>query len=124
MPLTLSYLPLRARAESLRMILRYCNIAFVDNVVSLEQWGPLKASGKLPPGNTGNVQLPVLELEDGTFMPESLDIAKYIWTTLAGKPVTGSDPDHLWLLSWIDRCAIMGRSRPHSDLICQRGSRA
>jgi len=101
MPLTLHYLPLRARAEPLRMILGYCGIAFVDNIVPLAEWGTLKASGKMPAGKGGNVQLPVLELEDGTMLPESLDIAKYVWTTLAGKPVDdpGSDPENLWLLN-------------------------
>jgi glutathione S-transferase len=99
MPLTLSYLPLRARAEPLRMILAYCAIDYTDTIVSFDDWGTLKESGTVPPGRTGNVQLPVLELEDGTMMPESLDIAKYIWTTLAGKPVTGSDPENLWLLN-------------------------
>ena len=57
MPLTLYYLPLRARAEPLRMILGYCNIAYVDKVVPLTEWGALKASGKLPAGASGNVQL-------------------------------------------------------------------
>jgi glutaredoxin 2 len=99
MPLKLYYLPLRARAEPLRMILGYCGVEFVDNVVPLSEWGALKASGKVPPGTGGNVQLPALELEDGTMMAESLDIAKYVWTTVAGKPVTGCDPDALWLLN-------------------------
>lgn len=99
MPLTLHYLPLRARAEPLKMILRHCGVTFVDRHVPFAEWGEWKASGKVPPGRTGNVQLPVLELEDGTLMPESIDIAKHVWTVIAGKKVMGSDPDLLWALN-------------------------
>ena len=81
------------------MILGYCSIAYVDQVVPLSEWGAMKSSGKLPPGAGGSVQLPILELEDGTMMPESLDIAKHIWTKIAKKPVTGSDPENLWRLN-------------------------
>ena len=98
-PLILSYLPLRARAEPLRMILAYCEIEYTNTVIALDDWPALKESGKVPPGRTGAVQLPTLALEDGTVMAESLDIARHIWTTLAKRPVTGSDPDHLWLLN-------------------------
>mmetsp|Transcript_7804 Transcript_7804/g.19348 ORF Transcript_7804/g.19348 Transcript_7804/m.19348 type:complete len:242 (+) Transcript_7804:55-780(+) len=97
MALTLHYFPLRARAEPLKMILGHCKISYVDRQVPFAEWGAWKASGSVPPGKTGGVQLPVLELEDGTFLPESLDIAKHVWT-LAGKPVTGT-ADLLWALN-------------------------
>ena len=48
--LTLHYLPLRARAEPLKMILRHCKIDFVDREVTFAEWGEWKASGKVPPG--------------------------------------------------------------------------
>ena len=80
MTLTLHYFPLRARAEPLKMILGHCKISYVDRQVPFAEWGAWKASGSVPPGKTGGVQLPVLELEDGTLLPESLDIAKHVWT--------------------------------------------
>ena len=97
MALTLHYFPLRARAEPLKMILGHCKISYVDRQVPFAEWGAWKASGSVPPGKTGGVQLPVLELEDGTLLPESLDIAKHVWT-LAGKQVTGA-ADLLWALN-------------------------
>ena len=97
MALTLHYFPLRARAEPLKMILGHCKISYVDRQVPFAEWGAWKASGSVPPGKTGGVQLPVLELEDVTLLPESLDIAKHVWT-LAGKQVTGA-ADLLWALN-------------------------
>ena len=98
MPIALHYFPLRARAEPLKMILGHLGIPYENRLVAFDAWPELKASGKVPAGKTGNVQLPALELEDGTFMAESMDIAKYLWTVVAGKEVSG-DPDVLWQLN-------------------------
>lgn len=97
-PLTLLYLPVRARAEALRMLLRHVNIQFVDRVVPFEEWTSLKST--MPAGRSGAQQLPVLQLPDGTLMPESADIAKYI-ATLAGPLTLSEDVDaayRMWTL--------------------------
>ena len=55
--LKLIYLPLRARAEALRMLLRHADIPFVNEVVPFSEWPELKRS---VPDN----QLPQLQLHD------------------------------------------------------------
>lgn len=99
---TLYYFRLRARAEPLRMMMRFAGIPFVDREVTLEDWPTLKE--KIPPNASGRVQLPVLELDDGTLMPDSLDIAKWI-AEQAGPPLLptssaqpGNDAARLWEL--------------------------
>lgn len=97
---TLYYLPLRGRAECLRMMLAYAGLPYTNRVVSLDEWPALKPS--MPPGlgaefpnrPKGNRGLPVLELPDGTRMPESVDIALHIArvATDAGTPLLPSDP--------------------------------
>lgn len=64
----LIYFPLRARAEPLRMLLRHAEVAFTDEIVPLAVWPELKPR---VPGN----QLPQLQLEDGTLLPQTRDIA-------------------------------------------------
>lgn len=70
---------------------------FTDRVVSHDEWPVLKETmpkgpgaefPNRPPGNRG---LPVLELPDGTLMPESTDIALHI-ATLVGPPLLPADP--------------------------------
>ncbi len=77
MPLALLYFPLRARAESIRMIARYREIDVVDEFISFDKWSDVKPT--MPKG-----QVPVLRLEDGTLMPESVDIAAYLATLPTG----------------------------------------
>jgi len=100
MALTLYYLPVRARGEALTMLAGHAGVALVNETVPLSEW-PAKKE-RLPAGKTGAKQLPVMALPDGTLMPESLEIAKYI----AGKAdpklqLLGKDPaqaERLWLL--------------------------
>lgn len=70
-PLKLLYFPLRARAEPIRMVARYVGIPIVDELISFKNWPTQKPL--MPKG-----QLPVLVLEDGTLMPESVDICLYL----------------------------------------------
>ena len=84
--LELLYLPLRARAEALRMMLHFSEIAFTDTVVSLEDWPAIKATmpqgegAEFPGRPKGNRALPVLKLPNGQMIPDSSSIAEYIAT--------------------------------------------
>ena len=55
----LYYFDLYGRAETVRMILTRAGVAFEDVRMTPEQFGEMKASGKLPHG-----QVPALELDD------------------------------------------------------------
>lgn len=74
----LYYLALRARAEPLRMLLLHAKVHVEYCPIPLADWPAMKPT--MPQGKNGKQQVPVLELDDGTKMPESLDIAKYICT--------------------------------------------
>ena len=87
----LVYFPLRARAEPLRMLFRYSKIPYTDEMVQWKDWPTLKPT--LP-----NKMLPQLKLEDGTLLPETMDIALHV-ATLAkqygyAEPLTPSTPEH------------------------------
>lgn len=82
---TLLYLPLRARAEALRMLCRYTGFACEDKVIPLAEWAS-EWKPKMPNG-----LVPVLQLADGTLLPESLDIARHI-AAQAGPSLLPSDP--------------------------------
>mmetsp|Transcript_41959 Transcript_41959/g.111079 ORF Transcript_41959/g.111079 Transcript_41959/m.111079 type:complete len:239 (-) Transcript_41959:63-779(-) len=82
--LTLYYIPLRARAEALRMIMRHAGIAFEDRVFTLEEW-KAEWKAKMPTG-----KVPVLKLEDESLMAESGDIARYL-AAKVGPPLMPSD---------------------------------
>jgi len=92
----LLYLPLRARAEPLRMMLHFARIPFKDTLVSLEEWPKIKPS--MPPGlgsefpgrPKGNRALPVLRLGTGSVLPESRNIALWI-ARQAGSPLLPHD---------------------------------
>ena len=87
--LRLYYLPVRARGEALRMLLMHAGIDFEDRVLSFEEWqGGWK--DKMPLNDAGERQVPVLELEDGSMMPESAKIAEYI-ARQAGAPLWPAD---------------------------------
>jgi glutathione S-transferase len=82
--LKLMYLPLRARGEALRMLLRHADIPFVDHIVPFSEWPALKP-------NVPNNQLPQLQLgSSGRLLPQSKDIALHI-ASLAGPPLLPSD---------------------------------
>lgn len=67
---TLSYFPLRARAETARLVLHAAKKDFVDNIVQFSEWGALKP--KTPFGS-----LPVLEVGDKSF-GQGQAIASYL----------------------------------------------
>lgn len=67
----LLYFPLRARAEPIRMIANYNGFKYTDKIVQFSEWADLKPT--LPEG-----QVPVLVREDGTFMPETWKICKFV----------------------------------------------
>ena len=74
--LTLHYLQVRARGEPLRMLLRHASIPYVDKIYSFAEWP--KAKRTMPKNDEGKRQVPVLDLPDGTQIPETAAIAKYI----------------------------------------------
>jgi len=81
--LKLLYLPLRARGEALRMLLRHASVPFVNEVVPFSEWPQLKP---LVPNN----QLPQLQLCEDTLLPYTKDIALHI-AKLAGPPLLPID---------------------------------
>ena len=46
---TLLYLPLRARAECLRMMMHFAGLDFIDETISVEDWPRRKSA--MPPGD-------------------------------------------------------------------------
>lgn len=56
----LYYLPLRARAEPIRMILQYGNVPYTDVIVSFEDWPTIKQSRELCPFG----QLPTMNINN------------------------------------------------------------
>eukprot|EP00933_Yihiella_yeosuensis_P076893 TRINITY_DN86879_c0_g1_i1.p1 TRINITY_DN86879_c0_g1~~TRINITY_DN86879_c0_g1_i1.p1 ORF type:complete len:238 (-),score=34.35 TRINITY_DN86879_c0_g1_i1:74-787(-) len=89
-PLVLHYLPVRARAEPLRMMLKHANIPHTYKEISFADWPAVK-----PTMPTGVV--PVLEFPDGKRMPETADIAKYI-AQQAGDPLWSPDAERIFAL--------------------------
>lgn len=78
--LKLIYLPLRARGEALRMLLRHAKIPYVNEVVSFADWPALKP-------NVPNNQLPQLVLgHDGRMLPHMMDIALHV-ANVSGPPL-------------------------------------
>lgn len=84
-PWILHYFPVRGRAEALRMLLRATQQPYVDRLYTEEEWKVMKSQmpeGKGVPGvatrPVGNRGLPVLQLPDGTMIPETADIARFI----------------------------------------------
>mmetsp|Transcript_8594 Transcript_8594/g.16396 ORF Transcript_8594/g.16396 Transcript_8594/m.16396 type:complete len:227 (-) Transcript_8594:454-1134(-) len=80
MPLKLIYFPLPGRAENTRLMLSIGNIPFEEERISREDWPQYKT--KTPFG-----QMPVLQLEDGTYLAQSFAIEKLV-EKLAGLNVT------------------------------------
>jgi len=91
----LIYFNWRARAEPLKMMMAYAKIKYNNRLVSDEEWPKLKPT--MPEGAwiehfykpddwVGEKQLPVLKLADGTMLPDSRHIAKYI-AMAAGAPL-------------------------------------
>lgn len=71
--MTLYYLPMRARAEPIRMILHYGNIQFNDVTITFPQWPEHKARLEICPLG----QLPTLQLTNGEILAQSGTIVRY-----------------------------------------------
>ena len=69
----LYYFDMYGRAEAMRMALHRYGVQFEDVRMTREQFGEMKASGKLEYG-----QVPALELDDGTMLCQSAAIWRYI----------------------------------------------
>ena len=67
----LHYFQFYGRAEAIRMMLEHANVPYENLEFSFAEWPEKKPL--MPKG-----QVPVLELPDGTMMPESYAIARYI----------------------------------------------
>ena len=55
------YFPIQGRAQAIRYLLAYKEVAFEDVRLSFEEWGPVKAAGTYGP----NAQLPAYVDESG-----------------------------------------------------------
>lgn len=73
MVLKLYYFPSRSRGESIRMLLHHFKVPFEDAELSYKEFGRRKAEGWFPLG-----QVPVLETDDGTLIPQSGAIMRYL----------------------------------------------
>lgn len=73
MPITLTYFPMYARAEKVRLALTVCGVEFVDNRLEGDVNKAFRDSDKCEYGG-----LPVLELEDGTCLAQANAILRYI----------------------------------------------
>ncbi|KAG1679750.1 Glutathione S-transferase 1 [Nymphon striatum] len=68
---TITYFDAKGRAEICRLILAYKEVDFEDVRLTREEWPKVKPT--LPTG-----QVPLLTLEDGTTLPQSFAIARYL----------------------------------------------
>ena len=68
---TFYYFPLSVRGEPMRMLLSHANVPFNNNIVQFKDWPALKPS--MP-----NMQMPCLELADGTKMGQSHAILRFL----------------------------------------------
>jgi glutathione S-transferase len=73
MTFTLYYLPFRARAEQIRMILSYGNVPYENVVITPSEWTELKASREICPFG----QLPTIKLESGEIIAQSGAIVRF-----------------------------------------------
>lgn len=97
--LTLYYLPVRARAEQIRLILAYGNIQYEDVVIDFDRWATEKSNReKFPFG-----QLPVLVLPNGLSIAQSGAITRYV-AKLAG--VYPTDPDKAAVADMVQELAM------------------
>lgn len=79
MSFTLYYLPMRARAEPIRMILHFGNIQYNDVTVSFAKWPEHKAKLDICPFG----QLPSIQLASGEIIAQSGTITRFV-AKLAG----------------------------------------
>lgn len=71
--LTLYFLPMRAQAESIRMILHYGEVEFNDVIISMMDWDSIKKTSKIAPFG----QLPSLQLPDGEVIAQTGAIVRF-----------------------------------------------
>lgn len=69
--LKLTYLPVRARAENIRMMFRYAGIDHEDEIVAGPAWQAIKADQPFD-------KLPALTLADGTVIAQSAAISRLV----------------------------------------------
>jgi glutathione S-transferase len=74
MALSLYFLPLRAQAEPIRMILHFAEIPFNDVIISMQDWNNVKNSTNIAPFG----QLPSLQLPSGEIIAQSGAIVRYV----------------------------------------------
>ena len=67
----LTYLPVRARAENIRMMLKFADIEYEDEIVAGAAWQAIKAAQPFD-------KLPVLTLTDGTKLAQSAAISRWV----------------------------------------------
>jgi glutathione S-transferase len=72
--LTLYFLPMRAQAEAVRMILHYGEIEFEDVIVSVIDWETVKTASDIAPFG----QLPSLRLPSGEIIAQTGSIIRYV----------------------------------------------
>ena len=75
----LHYFDLYGRAEAARQAFTIAGVAFEDNRIGGEDWATLKASGKCEFGS-----MPMLELDDGTCLSQSMPIMRYVCKVYGG----------------------------------------
>ena len=81
----LSYFDLYGRAEAARQAFTIAGVAFEDNRVSGDSWKELKESGKCEFGS-----VPLLELDDGTCLSQSMSILRYVCRVYGGDKIQQS----------------------------------
>jgi glutathione S-transferase len=72
--MTLYYLPMRARAEPIRMVLHYAGIPYNESQITFSQWPTFKNTLSICPFG----QLPTLQLPSGEILAESGSILRYV----------------------------------------------
>ena len=88
----LSYFEFYGKAEASRQAFTIAGVAFEDIRVSGDAWKELKASGNLEFGS-----VPMLELDDGTRLSQSMPILRYICKAFGGDKITqGGDALAEW----------------------------
>ena len=78
----LYYFDLYGRVEASRQAFTIAGVAFDDVRVTGDSWKELKESGKCEFGS-----VPMLELDDGTCLSQSMSILRYICKTWGGDKI-------------------------------------
>ena len=68
---TLTYFPLHAKGEPIRMLLKHKGVSFNDNVITFEQWGELKQT--MPAG-----QVPTFQESNGKVLNQCAAIMRLL----------------------------------------------